>query len=208
MTRSLTEVTGSSAKSMDQSGGRQRSRARRRRMRRIGKEMRQTAVGGKLKEMGKKATRSEVGRKAMREGNVVDLGEDVRFKGRTKARGHATEEHLNKVPVRQISAMEGKEIDIMLPGETILVKGYVVALTWNIGAVGKVGEGRVATSRSKKGKNDVAIIRRLEDDEEARIGGEVGGFVPKEMGEGGREGSGKVVENAKGKERRSRIGRP
>ena len=112
MTRSLTEVTGSSAKSMDQSGGRQRSRARRRRMRRIGKEMRQTAVGGKLKEMG------------------------------------------------------------------------------------------------KKGKNDVAIIRRLEDDEEARIGGEVGGFVPKEIGEGEREGSGKVVENAKGKERRSRIGRP
>ena len=53
-------------------------------------------MGGKLKEMGKKATRSEVGRKAMREGNVVDLGEDVRFKGGMKARRYVTEPHLNK----------------------------------------------------------------------------------------------------------------
>ena len=118
------------------------------------------------------------------------------------------EEHLNKVPVRQISPMEGKKIKIMLPGETVLVKGHIVALTRNIRAVCKVREGRMATSRSKKGKNDIAIIRGLEDDEEAGIGGEVGSFVPKQMGEGGREGGGKVVKDAKQEERRGRIRSP
>ena len=70
-----------------------------------------------------------------------------------------TEEHLNKVPVRQISAMESKEIDIMLPRETIFVKGNIMALARDVWAVSKVREGRVATSCSKKRKNDIAIIR-------------------------------------------------
>ena len=139
---------------------------------------------------------------------MVDLGEDVRFKGGTKARGHATEERLNKVLVRRISPREGKEIKIMLPGETILVKRHVVTLTRNIRAVSKVGESRMTTSRSKEGKDDITIVGRLKDDQEAWVGGEVGGFVPEEMGEGGREGGGKVVKNTKQKERRSRIGGP
>ena len=170
--------------------------------------MRQTAMGGKLKEMGKKTAGSKVGRKASGKWDVVDLGEDVRFKGGTKVRRHATEERLNKVPVRQISPMEGKKIKIMLPGETVLVKGYVVALTTDIRVVSKVGESRMTTSRSKEGKDDITIVGRLKDDQEAWVGGEVGGFVPKQMGEGGREGGGKVVKNAKQKERRSRIGGP
>ena len=79
-------------------------------MRRIGKEMRETAMGGKLKEMGEKATRSEVGRKASRQWYVIDLGKDVGFKGGPKADGHSSEEHLNEVPVRQVNSMESKKI--------------------------------------------------------------------------------------------------
>ena len=78
------------------------------------------------------------------------------------------------------------------------MKGNIVALARKVRAVSKVGESGVATSRGKKRKKYIAVIRGLKDDEEARVGGKVGGFMAKEMGESRRKGSGKVVENAKG----------
>ena len=56
--------------------------------------------------------------------------------------------------------MKCKKAKIMLPRKTVLVKGEIMALTRDIGAIGKVREGEVATSHSEQRKDDVTIVRR------------------------------------------------
>ena len=137
--------------------------------------MRQTAMGGKLKEMCKETARSKVGREASGKRNMIDLRQDVGFRSGAKAKRHVAKERLNKVLVRKISPMKCKKAKIMLPRKTVLVKGEIMALTRDIGAIGKVREGKVPTSHSEQQKDDVTIIgrrraRRISDGGLLRVG--------------------------------------
>ena len=49
---------------------------------------------------------------------------------------------------------------IMLPREAILGKGHIMMLTRDIGAIGKVREGRVATSHREQQDNNGTIVGR------------------------------------------------